>query len=57
MAAYRAIRAFVAMVIFGSGLAPGRAADIQASSEKLCAFKLEGTITSGDYDRIANCIY
>jgi len=33
-----------------------RAADIQSSKDKLCAFKLEGAITSGDYDRLANLI-
>jgi len=54
MAAHRATRAFLGVVFLGGGLAHGLAADIQTSNDKLCAFKLEGAIASGDHDRLAD---
>ena len=56
MTVYQGIRALVAVVFLGGGLVQGRAADIQASKDPLCAFKLEGAIASGDHDRLAGLI-
>src|SRR5438128_1778787 len=33
-----------------------QAADIQETTNKLCAFRLDGTIAPGDYDRFGNLI-
>lgn len=34
----------------------GHAADVYSTNEKLCAFRLEGTILSGDYNRLLSLI-
>jgi hypothetical protein len=47
------IRAFVALVLLSGENVVVHAADIQASTDKLCAFKLEGKIIAGDYDHLA----
>src|SRR5262245_40863179 len=57
MTEYRAISAFVGIALLGCcGLAQSHAAEIRASNDRLCAFKLEGEITFGDHDRLANVI-
>jgi hypothetical protein len=56
MAASRTIRVLTAVVLLAGGTTIARAADIQASKDKLCAFKLEGKITSDDNDRVASLI-
>jgi hypothetical protein len=56
MRTYRAISPFIAIILLASGVAEGHATNIQASDEKLCAFKLEGLIAPGDHDRLADLI-
>jgi hypothetical protein len=46
----------VVVALLGGELGQGRAADIQTSQDTPCAFKLDGTITSGDHDRLAAVI-
>jgi hypothetical protein len=53
MTTYRVIPIFTIIILLAWGVAGSRAAQIQASDNKLCAFKLDGLITPGDYDRLA----
>jgi hypothetical protein len=56
MIVHRASRAVMTVLLLGGGCLAAKAADIQASRDKLCAFKLEGEIISGDRDRLANLV-
>ncbi len=56
MAAFQTIWVLVAVILLGSGSTTVHAADIRASNDELCGFKLQGEIVSGDYDRFANLI-
>jgi len=56
MAVFQTIWALVAVILLGSGSSTVHAADIRASNDELCLFKLQGEIIPGDYDRFANLI-
>jgi len=45
-----------AIILFIVACTNVHSANIQETDDKLCAFKLEGTITPGDHDRLANLI-
>jgi hypothetical protein len=51
-----AIRALIVVGFLGADCTDVGAADAQTSSNRLCAFKLEGQIIAGDYDRLAGLI-
>jgi hypothetical protein len=56
MAASRIVTAFVAGALLTGTSAAVRSANVQASDDKLCAFKLEGEIIRGDNDRLSSLI-
>ena len=46
----------IAFILFIAACANVHAATIQETNNKHCAFKLEGIIPVGDYDRLSNLI-
>jgi hypothetical protein len=55
IASWRIFAALVLVLLAGSSAAV-RAANIQASDDQLCAFKLEGEIIQGDNDRLVSLV-
>lgn len=47
---------FAAAILLSAVCANAQAADIQQTGNKLCAFKLEGAISAGDYDNFSKVI-
>ena len=51
-----AIRALIVVGLLGAGCTDVCAADVQTSSDRLCAYKLAGQIIAGDYDKLTGLI-
>jgi hypothetical protein len=49
-------RFLIAVLLLAVASTGVRAAHIQVTNNKLCAFSLDGTISAGDYDQFANLI-